>query len=219
MKLSKSVTVGIWLLFGVILPCEASSQRSDASNICSSKWFEEQAAAAFKEDKAFLLLTDALFEQGDYAYAVTVRVPRSYEGFGVTLLIFAKKGDATAYRKIYEEEVPTELLVLGMMMEERSPRCVFPHYNPWLDASVVDLDGDGRSELIVESNEIGTCSSCLSTVRVYKIQGDRVDKVVEELFNAIRFGPGKGLVLESFVMGVNGELLPVKKQFFVVSDQ
>ncbi len=216
MKLGKRVVGTVLLVCFAFAPYEASAQKAIPPDLCNTSWFRDQAAAASKEGKTFLLLADTLFEQGDYSYVVATRVPRSDEGDGIPLLIFAKRSGATTYRKIYEEEIPTIVLILTMMMEEKSPRCVFPHYRPYFDAAVVDLDANGRLELIVEANEVGACRDCHSQVRVYQLEDQRVSKEVEEWFQEIHFGTGKVLTLGSYGRGLNTKFIPIRKQFFVI---
>lgn len=215
MKLGKRVVGTVLLVCFAFAPYEASAQKAIPPDLCNTSWFRDQAAAASREDKSFLLMTDTLFKQGEYTYVVAVRVPRSVHASSVTLTIFAKKRRDATYRKIHEAEIPNLVGILTMMMKEKSPNCLFPHYRPWFDASVVDLDGDGRFELIVQSNRVGTCSSCLSEVRVYEIQDEIVGKELEEMYSDIRFGEGEGLMLRSFQRGLN-DLIPIKKYFFVI---
>lgn len=219
MRLRKGVVRAFLLVWVALFPHEAWGQASTLPDLCNTNWFSAQTLEAAKENKTFLLMADSQFTQGDYNYVLAVKVPRSDEGPGVTLVIFAREHGTSAYDKIYEEEIPTVLLILRMMMEEKSPRCAFPHYGPWFDASVVDLDRNGRPELIVESNAAGTCSSCLSEVRVYQVQDGTVSKELEEAYNDIRFGPGKGLTLRSFQRGLSTDFIPIKKYFFVVPNK
>jgi len=84
----------------------------------------------------------------------------------------------------------------------------------YFKASVVDLAGDGKQKLVLESNSVGTCATCLSTVRVYQVEKNKITKALEERYNEIKFGKGEGLWVHSFRTSENGQIVPVEKSFF-----
>jgi hypothetical protein len=185
-----------------------------SAQVCSENWVAEERVSAAREMHNFLLVEDPFFEEAAYSYAVGIRVPQTEDASTVTLLLFASS-KLGSYEKIYEEEIPT---LLPELAPPPPVSCILEEDSPWFDATVVDLDGNGRQEIVVESNEVGGCSSCLSEVRVYQVTGTEVRKLLEESFSNIEFGESQGLALQSFRRGASGEFISFEQKFFTPDD-
>ena len=219
MILSKSLVKA--LLVACILLLARGYTSSDTGSeepICGSTWFAEQAAAAENSKELFLLIPGSPFTDSDHSYVAAVNVPRDWEKPGVRLLFFERKDNIGPYRQIYEEDIRIELLAIADHIKNlKSSRCQLPNLRPWRAGSVVDLDGDARVEIVIQSNEVGGCGACHSTVRVYQVSKQKISKVLEEAYQDIHFANGKGLVLRAVSYGPRGDLIPREVRFFVVA--
>lgn len=127
------------------------------------------------------------------------------------VLVVLNQTQGAVTRLIFTETFET---LLSSVDPPRPRGCRLVPIRPWLSLRILDLDGNGRAEIVLESNESGTCPRCTSTVRVYQIDdGGSVRQVLKEPYSRIALGTGEGLVVTSFVQGV--EPIPVTKLFFV----
>lgn len=181
---------------------------------CSSEFFSSEQSQWEKRDFEFHLLRDGSFLQDGNTYVLAV----AFEGEAkaraseeVQFLIFRSPVGQQKFTAVHSEKIGAASF--GDFSVD-ADGCVTTGAGPYFHVSAVDLAGNGKRQIIVESNTIGACSSCLSFVRVYDIQGDKVVKVVEETCNDIKFGHGKGLWIHSFKVDSKGQPVPYERSFF-----
>jgi len=196
----------------------ADEAGSGSQGICASGWVVERQKEAEREGFRFALLSGTSFQEGKRSYTLGLRTPDDPEAGYVTLLCF-EVGDGAPPRRISSERFGT--LAMSMLEEgRRAPSdCMAPEMRPWFHVTVVDLDGDGSKEIVVESNSVGTCSACLSDVCVYKIKGKSLTEILCEPYDDIAFDDGKGLVVEAHESDENGPVGPTRKTFFMTPEQ
>ena len=207
------MAVVIRLLVG--LPQFALAREGAPSGVCSAAWVIAERTAAQERGEHFGILPDAAFQELGYAYVAGVSVAEGPDASSLTLLIFGRKEGE--YQKIHAEQIETLAPRRTRLAADLGYDCVVPPVSPWFTVTVDDLDGDGRYEIIVESNASGGCSGCLSELRVYQVKGATALKALQETYHQLIFGRGRGLVLESLGRGPDGEIIPVVKDFFTPS--
>ena len=185
---------------------------------CASAWVQERQKDAEREGFRFALLSGTSFREGKRSYTLGLLTPDDPEAGYVTLLCF-EVGDGAPPRRISSERFGT--LAMSMLDKGRrnSSDCMAPEMQPWFHVTVVDLDGDGSKEIVVESNSVGTCSACLSDVCVYKIKGKSLTEILCEPYDDVAFDEGKGLVVEAYESDENGPVAPSRKTFFMTPEQ
>lgn len=185
---------------------------------CSSEFFSSERSQWAKRNYEFHLLKDGSFLQDGNTYLLAV----AFEGEAkaraseeVQFLIFRGTAGEQKFTAVYSEKIGAASFA---DFTTSADRCVTSGARPYFGVSALDLAGNGKQQIIVESNSIGPCSSCLSFVRVYDIQGDKVVKVVEETYNDIKFGHGEGLWIRSFKVDSKGQPVPYEKSFFTQNE-
>lgn len=171
---------------------------------------DQLSASAELSGRTLLFPDRAEIRHDSGRYLVGVAVGRG-DAIDRPMLVVLSQTQGAVTRLIYTQTFETLL----SSVDPPPPRgCRLVPIRPWLSLRVLDLDGNGRAEIVLESNDSGTCPECLSTVRVYQID-DRssVRLVLREPYSRIALGPGEGLVVTSFVQGVDP--IPVTKLFFV----
>jgi len=214
--------VPTFIYVGVLLVTLAPSMLAQQTlqQLCSSDWFAAQRSKwANDQHLEFRLIEDGQFTQEQSSYAVGIAFAeaaqpdakgRPYFGDDVRLLAYRTEGENQNFRQIYSEKVD----VLSVDFQDDPDKCVFKGRPPFLDLTVTDLAGDGKQEIVLETNGIGVCPSCLSVVRVYQVRGEAVTKLVEEPYNGISFGQEKGLAIHTFEYRENGLVVGIDKYFF-----
>jgi hypothetical protein len=207
-ELRSTALIGVLLLAWL----SPSVAQQGAQELCGADWVVREAWQAQQKGETFLLFQGGVFQERGVTYVVAVAIPFANRGSAGTLQIYVSQGDR--YTRVYSEQVTT--LAPTMAPLPAAGDCRVPGFPPWLSVTVVDLDADDATEIVVESNGSGTCDECLSEVRVLQVSGQSVEKVVETTFNAIRFGHGEGLTVNSYRRGVGGRIIPVSQRFFVL---
>ena len=191
-----------------------TSARVPISKLCSSEFFSSETHRWAQKGHEFHLLKDGELVQGQNVYVLAVAfegTSESRESDDLQFLIFQSPIGQEKYTLVYAGKVG--VLNFGEIRLDVGG-CLMPGALPYFRASVVDLAADGNQQIIVESNSIGPCSSCLSLVQVYQIQGDQIAKVVEETYSDIKFSRGQGLWIQSFKMDSKGQLVSYQRSFF-----
>lgn len=188
------------------------SEEPARGNICDSGWVAKQIAEARKAGQDFRIIEKGSFEEEGHSYALAVRYSTPPEGGELAFEIF--HGTGSSYQKIYEEQVGVALLdeVVGW---GETTCLISAGRSVWFNLSAVDLDGDSRREIVVKSNAAGACSSCLSEVRVFQMSGGTAEMIVHETYSDLHFGHKKGLSIQSWFRGPDGEIHTTSKKLFV----
>lgn len=196
-------------VLAVISPVEASRSEEETDSVCQAVW-----AAETREDlppgRHILFVDGATFQDGSETYAAGVGLAA---GDSATLLVFRVAGPSEA-ELVYELRFDFDFESVQDRLRPAMSGCSLPDLSPYMKLAVHDLDGDGRQEIVLESNRAGVCTDCLSVVRVFQLQGAEVRPVVEEKYNALEMGDGEGLTLDSWMPGVDGRVIPTQKRFF-----
>jgi len=129
-------------------------------------------------------------------------------------MVFAAPDQSFDFRLALTERIEILDTLEPGGLSDREDECLVGTREPYFKASIVDLVGDGKQEIVVDSNSVGACSSCLSEVRVYQIEKNSVTKVVDEVYSDIKFGKGQGLWLHSFRIVSDGRTKTFEKTFF-----
>ena len=185
-----------------------------SSKLCSSEFFSSETHRWAQKGHEFHLLKDGELVQGQNVYVLAVAfagTSESRESDDLQFLIFQSPIGHEKYTLAYAGKVG--VFNFGEIRLDVGG-CLMPGALPYFRASVVDLAADGNQQIIVESNSIGPCSSCLSLVQVYQIRGDQIAKVVEESYSDIKFSRGQGLWIQSFKMDSKGQPASYQKSFF-----
>lgn len=183
-------------LLTLLISIRTTAQENPAKP-CSSKVVSAEIDRWRDKGFAFYLIKDGAFVQGQYAYFLGI----AFEGTlqertgDLQFLIYRSLVGKNTFALVHAEEIA----VLDSV-EFRSDResCVTPGGFPYFRVSVVDLRGNGSRQIIVQSNSIGACSSCLSLVQVYQVEDGKITKVVKEYYNDIKFASGQGLWIQSY---------------------
>lgn len=188
---------------------EGSSAEGTADSVCEAVW-----AAETRDDlppgRHILFVDGTTFADGGETYAAGVGLA---ESDSATLLIFRVAGPTEA-ELVFELRFSYDFVSVEDRLRASMSGCDLPDLSPYMKVSVHDLDADGRQEIILESNQVGVCADCLSSVRVFQLQGSEVRSVVEENYNGLAMGDGEGLTLDSWVQGIDGRVIPTQKRFF-----
>jgi len=202
--MSKGTLAAAVALWAVILPSSLGAQ----DPLCTLSDLMSESAELPRRTLLFPERPEIPHDQG--RYLVGIGLGRG-DASDRPMLVVLDQRSRGGTRLLYTE---TFSALLSSADSPRRGACRLVPVRPWLTLRIVDLDGNGRSEIVLESNDAGTCPRCLSTVRVYQID-DRgsVRRVLEEPYSRIALGAGEGLVVTSFVQGV--EPIPVTKLFFV----
>ena len=207
-------------LLAVFSPfCGATIRAQDAaSRLCSVEFFSAQRSQWAKKDYEFHLLKNGSITQGGNTYVLAV----AFEGESkarasedVQFLVFQSPAGKEKFTSVYTEKIDVGSFGNFSVAEDG---CITAGAGIYFRVSVVDLAGSGNQQVVVESNSVGTCSSCLSYVRIYQIRDDKITKVVEETYNDIKFARGQGLWIQSFRTGSEGKPIAYEKTFFAKSD-
>ena len=182
-----------------------------AGDPCSAPWVTQRRSAARDDGRRFSLVRGGSFRDKEWSYIVGITYT-----IGENSLILGIFGSTSGTPKqLFTRKIgilsPEEI----RPDEELSDSCPAPQLGPFFEATVVDLDGDGAHELVVESNESGTCAECKSEVRVYTFNASKVNEAVDEDESEVTFGQGKGLSVDSWVLDAAGETVPTHKTFFM----
>src|SRR5258708_628125 len=215
-KLQGKVVRLAMLFLGVLfaataLPQSAQAQAS-ANKLCSSAWFAAERKELSGKQRSFQLLDEGAFNQDGSSYQLAVNYPTVASPEFVEFMVFAAHEQSFDFRPVWTEKI--NILDVGNELAPQESQCVTKGASFYFKASVVDLAGDGHQQIIVESNRIGTCSTCTSEVRVYQVEKKKIFKVLEENYADIKFGKGQGLWLHSFQYTDDGRTVPVVQPFF-----
>lgn len=184
--------------------------QTSADKLCSSAWFTAQRKEASAKGRTFQLLDGGVFVQDGSSYLLVIGHAAGSDS-DLDFSVFTAVGQSLDFRAALTERIA---IVDTGDLAVREGECSVKASSVFFKATVVDLAGNGKRQILVESNEVGTCGSCLSEVRVYEVEKDRIVKVVKEMYNEISFGKGKGLWIHSFRTDENGRIVPVEKTFF-----
>jgi hypothetical protein len=199
------------LFAATALPQSAQAQAS-LDKICSSPWFVAERKELSGKHHSFQLLNEGAFNQDGSSYLLAVNYPTVDSPEFVEFMVFAAPEQSLDFQPVWTEKI--DIFDAGNELAPQQSECVTKGASFYFKASVVDLAGDGHQQIIVESNRIGVCSSCLSEVRVYQVEKKKIFKVVEGFYNDIKFGKGQGLWLQSFRNTDDGSIVLVEKTFF-----
>src|SRR5258708_10387806 len=199
------------LFVATALPQSTQAQAS-ANKLCPSAWFAAERKELSGEQRSFQLVDEGLFNQDGSSYLLAVNYPTVASPEFVVFMVFAAPEQSVDFRPVWTEKI--DILDAGNELAPQESQCVTKGASLYFKASVVDLAGDGHQQIIVESNRIGTCSTCSSEARVYQVEKKKIFKVLEENYTDIKFGKGQGLWLHSFQYTDAGRTVPVEKTFF-----
>jgi hypothetical protein len=209
----------LWLTLTAILCTNTGAQTSaqvPISKLCSSEFFSSESHRWAQKGHEFHLVKDGEFVQGQNVYVLAVAfegTSESRDSDDLQFLIFRSPFGQERFTLAYAAKI--EVFNFGEIRLDGGG-CLMPGALPYFRASVV-LVGDGNQQIIVESNSIGVCSSCLSLVEVYQVLDNQIAKVVEETYNDIKFSRGQGLWIQSFRLDSNGQPVLYQKSFFTKS--
>jgi hypothetical protein len=210
----------LWLTLAVILYAVAGARTSaqvPISKLCSSEFFSSESHRWAQKGHEFHLVKDGEFVHGQNVYVLAVAfegTSESRDSDDLEFLIFRSPTGQEEFTLAYTGKVG--VLNFGEIRLDAGG-CLMPGALPFFRASVVDLEGNGNQQIIVESNSIGPCSSCLSLVQVYQVQDNQIAKVVEETYSDIKFSRGQGLWIQSFKLDNRGQPVSYQKSYFTKS--
>lgn len=196
--------LSLFVICSSVIVSGASAQ-DPAFKFCASEFFSSERDQWAKKDYEFHLLKSGAFVQSGNRYVLAVAFegePKARDSNEVQFLIFQSPAGNQELTLAYTEKI------------DAASFGEFSSAGIYFRVSVEDLAGNGNQQILVESNSIGVCSSCLSFVRVYDIQNDKVVKVVDETYSEIKFGRGEGLLIRSFKINSKGQPVPYEKSFF-----
>jgi hypothetical protein len=188
----------------------SSCAQVPADRLCSSAWFATQRKEASAKDRTFQLVSGGLFKPNGNSYALAISHEAGTDG-DLDFMVFAAPDQSLDFRLVLTERI--DILDVGQLSAQES-QCLIKADGVFFKVNVVDLAGDGAQRIVVESNSVGTCSSCLSEVRVYEIEKNKIIKVVDEYYSDIRYAKGQGLWVHSFRRADDGRIVQVEKSFF-----
>lgn len=196
------------VVLALLLAAGASSSES-LDSVCESAW-----ATEMRDDlppgRHLLFAGGSTFLDGGETYAAGIGLA---EGDSATFLVFHVEGPNDA-QLVFELRFDFDFLATEETLVPALSGCVLPDLSPYLNLTVLDLDGDGRKELVLESNRAGLCADCLSLVRVFQLRGAEARLVVEEKYRGLTMGEGEGLTVDAWMNGIDGRIIPTQKRFF-----
>ncbi len=207
-----STSLILFLIF--FLPDRGKTDDSHFRKMCGTKWFVQQTKETQKRNGQFFFVSDSSFRHQSQEYALGVIFPNDISPDAVHLVFLKKKNKDENYIIISEITIPTRVRNLNeQFSQEGKTSCILPHIPPYFATRIIDLDGNGTPEVVVRTNAVGSCSRCLSEVRVFEKKGNGFKQVIEEAYNNLEMGTGKGLIVESYEITKFGPI-PTKKQFY-----
>lgn len=205
-----ALTSLVILIFGSASYARA---RDSVSKFCSSDWFTSLRDQWASKKYEFHLLNKGIFIQGGSTYVLAAAFQsksKTRTSDDVQFLVYRSPAGQEKFTLIYTERIE----VLGEFSSEEDG-CISTGAGLYFHVSIVDLEGNRNQRIVLESNSIGTCSSCLFMVRVYQVHQEKITRIVEETYNDVRFGPGQGLWLQSFQVDSEGRPVRYEKSFFM----
>ena len=207
MRASGTLMVGSVIAFLCLgLPCCSMGTVEP----CNSSWVTGRRMTAHKTGQRFAIVDNTSFSEQGWSYLVGITY--ALQSDSLTLMVFGSpSGDP---RPLFTQEIG--ILEPDMINPDKEPAdsCPAPDFGPYFKVTVLDLDGDGSREIVVESNQLGGCAECKSGVSVYKVSLSKVNMVVDEEYTDISFAQGKGLSIDSFTTDAAGNVTPTHKTFF-----
>ena len=193
------LTAAVWL--STLLPAPGST--------CDAPFLVTARSGSEGDSAQFLLATPTLV-QGSVTFGLVAVLRRDSSRHGL-LLLASDQDRAPSILADLDLDVPSARLF------ERDPdagNCLLADRSPWLRVTAEDLDADGRWEVVIETNEAGTCARCLSRVRVLQFDERGARVVVDEPFSHLEMSRGEGIRIDSWVRGRGDRIVPVSKTFF-----
>ena len=208
------------LIFVLIFSLPSNGQTDDSHfrKMCETNWFAEQSETAEQRNGIFLFVADSLYKEESQEFALAVIFPNDISEDAINLIFLGRKNDNENYKIINETPIPTLVLILKERLDQKKASCILPHLSPYFDATIIDLDGNGSPEVVVEANSAGTCNRCLSEVWVFEKKGEVFKKRIEESYNELEMGLGEGLIVDSYEMGPDGPVA-IRKQFYTKNQE